>query len=99
MPLPLSLVGYFLEPIYLRVLNKNNVITVSESTKLDLMKYGYLEKKIVVISEGIELNPIASLDDLKIGDLQKAEVLKLNEQKYLHKTIHILRKSLEEQHG
>jgi len=38
-------------------------------------------------------------DTQRIGDLQKAEVLKLNEQKYLHKTIHILRKSLEEQHG
>ena len=38
-------------------------------------------------------------DTQLIGDLQKAEVLKLNEQKYLHKTIHILRKSLEEQHG
>ena len=38
-------------------------------------------------------------DTQRIGELQKAEVLKLNEQKYLHKTIHILRKSLEEQHG
>jgi glycosyltransferase involved in cell wall biosynthesis len=56
---PLSLIGYLLEPIYLWSLSDKKVITVSESTKKDLLKYGFKAKNIKVISEGIELEPVS----------------------------------------
>ncbi len=38
MPFPLSLLGYLIEPLYLRLLNDRKVITVSASSKRDLMR-------------------------------------------------------------
>jgi hypothetical protein len=38
---PLSLIGYLLEPLYLRLLSDRKVITVSESTKRDLTRFGF----------------------------------------------------------
>jgi len=58
---PLSLIGYLIEPLYLRLLCDKNVITFSESTKKDLIRYGFCEKKIGIISEGIEIEPIESI--------------------------------------
>jgi glycosyltransferase involved in cell wall biosynthesis len=66
MPRPLSYIGYWLEPLYLRLLNKQSVITISQSTKDDLIKTaGFKAKKIKIIREGIELNPIANLASVK----------------------------------
>jgi glycosyltransferase involved in cell wall biosynthesis len=56
---PLSFVGYLVEPIYLRMLRDRQVITVSESTKRDLTRYGFNADKIGIISEGIETAPLA----------------------------------------
>ena len=61
MVLPLSLLGYLLEPLYLWLLNDREVVTVSESTKKDLLRYGFSPDKVHIISEGIELEPVASL--------------------------------------
>jgi glycosyltransferase involved in cell wall biosynthesis len=61
MPQPISLVGYFLEPMYLWMLRKSKVITISNSTKQDLMKYGFKGDNISIISEGITLRPLATL--------------------------------------
>ncbi len=58
---PLSLIGYLLEPLYLRMLSDQKVITVSASTKKDLMRYGFKSQNINIISEGIEIEPITSL--------------------------------------
>jgi len=55
---PLSLIGYLLEPVYLWLLRKNKVITVSNSTKDDLGKYGFNPDKVAIISEGIEMKPL-----------------------------------------
>lgn len=65
MPFPFSVVGYALEPIYLWLLRKNTVITVSESTKQDLARIGFLEKNIHIISEGIQLAPAPDLAALE----------------------------------
>ena len=62
---PLNLIGYLLEPIYLRILNNRKVITVSESTKKDLMKLGFNENKIKIISEGIEIELVDNLKKIK----------------------------------
>jgi len=51
---PLNLIGYLLEPIYLWLLKDRSVITISESTKNDLLNYGFKKKNIHIISKGIE---------------------------------------------
>lgn len=61
MVFPLSLVGYLLEPIYLRLLSKRyrQTVTVSNSTKKDLEKYGF--NNISTIHVGMELKPLPSI--------------------------------------
>mgnify|MGYP001581264375 CR=1 FL=1 len=72
MPFPFSLIGYILEPLYLYLLSSFNfglssptVVTVSESTKRDLLRFGFKEEKIHIISEGIELTPVSKLESIK----------------------------------
>ena len=66
---PISLFGYLVEPLYLRLLRDRKVITVSKSSKDDLLKLGFKEKNISIISEGIEIEPV---DDLRV--INKYEV-------------------------
>lgn len=65
MPWPISWIGYILEPVYLRMLSSNRVITISESTKNNLIQYGFQSDKSIIISEGIELTPIADISKSK----------------------------------
>ena len=65
---PLSLVGYLLEPLYLWLLSNREVITVSESSKRNLMRFGFKSKKIHVIGEGIELEPAKNIDGIEKYD-------------------------------
>ncbi len=58
---PLSWVGYLLEPLYLRLIAGPPTVTVSESSKADLVRHGFNKERISIISEGIELIPIHSL--------------------------------------
>lgn len=65
MPLPISLVGFFIEPLYLRLLSDRKVVTVSESTKKDLMRFGFSAENIHIISEGINIEPISNPDHVR----------------------------------
>lgn len=65
MAFPLSLIGYLAEPIYLRLLRRSPAITVSESTKQDLVRYGFKESAIQIISEGIECAPVERLEQIQ----------------------------------
>ncbi len=65
MPFPFSVIGYLLEPIYLRLLNDRQVITESDSTKKDLLRYGFQAEKISIITVGIK---IKQLDNLSLSD-------------------------------
>ncbi len=58
---PLSLIGYVFEPVYLWLLRDRKVITVSESSKVDLIRAGFKASKIHIISEGLEVEPITKL--------------------------------------
>jgi glycosyltransferase involved in cell wall biosynthesis len=58
----LGLIGYLLEPVYLRLLNSKQVVTVSQSTKDDLLRQGFKADNIHIISEGLEFAPAKSLD-------------------------------------
>ena len=65
MPLPLSLIGYILEPLYLWLLNDTKVVTISQSSKRDLMRLGFKAEKIHIISEGIEMEAAKDLVAIK----------------------------------
>ena len=62
------MVGYYiLEPIATFVLGRSNtdVITISESTKQDLLKFGFDARRIHIISEGSVLEPIADIKEIE----------------------------------
>lgn len=62
---PVSLFGYLLEPLYLRLLRKNKALTISNSTKQDLLRYGFRPENIYIISEGIDMKPVDNLNSIK----------------------------------
>lgn len=64
---PLSLVGYLLEPLYLRLLSLRYkvVATESESTKYDLSKYGFKLNNIYTFRVGMDNKPLSSLGTKK----------------------------------
>ena len=58
MPLPVSLFGYLLEPFYLKVYKKYPTITVSESTKQNLLSLNF--SNISLASNAIDFEPSAT---------------------------------------
>jgi len=58
-PPPLNLVGYVAEPIYLKIYRRRPVLTVSASTRTDLLSLGFTNR-ITIVQEGID--PIAKRD-------------------------------------
>lgn len=65
---PLSQIGYhILEPLATRLLGSSHAstITISESTKKDLMRYGFSPKQIHVIAQGISQTPITELTQVQ----------------------------------
>jgi len=90
---PLSLIGYLLEPFYLWLLRDRRVITVSESTKQDLIRYGFRENNISIISEGVHIPPLESLQpfDFKLTTLKSAPtILSLGAIRSMKRTHHII---------
>lgn len=68
---PLSWAGYYLiEPICTWLLSKSKtpLITVSESSKQDLARFGWDAKRTHIISEGITLDPITTLEGIQKFD-------------------------------
>lgn len=66
MPWPLGRLGYTIEPWYLRKLNKNRVITISESTKQDLVAIaGFKEENISTITQGNSVSPLKDLSGIE----------------------------------
>lgn len=86
---PLSLIGYLLEPIYLRTLSDRQVITVSKSTRDDLKKYGFKENAIHIISEGIQLTPITDISTIQKYD--QPTLLSLGAVRPMKRTLHIVK--------
>lgn len=59
-PFPFSVLGYLLELIYLRLLNGNKVLTESESTMRELVKFGFKPENISIFPIGIpSLKPVS----------------------------------------
>ncbi|HZM64292.1 MAG TPA: glycosyltransferase family 4 protein [Candidatus Saccharimonadales bacterium] len=68
---PVNWLGYYIiEPLctWLLSLAKTPLITVSESTKYDMAKFGWKPERTHIISEGITLEPVASLERIKKFD-------------------------------
>lgn len=62
---PLNAIGYLAEWVYLWLLNNQNVITVSNSTKNDLINNGFKPRRISIISEGITIKPVKDVKTIK----------------------------------
>ncbi|MEO5498907.1 MAG: glycosyltransferase family 4 protein [Candidatus Saccharimonadales bacterium] len=64
MPLPLSVIGYLIEPMYLRWISKYYplVLTESESTKKDMQRHGFKKSNINIFRVGTHLLPIQQLE-------------------------------------
>jgi glycosyltransferase involved in cell wall biosynthesis len=86
MPFPLSLIGYLTEPIYLRMLRHQQVITVSKSTEQDLMRNGFKRSNIHIISEGIDVPPVTSLN--KVSKFETKTVLAMGSVRSMKRTLH-----------
>lgn len=65
MPTPFSWFGYFLEPLYMRILRKCSVITICNSTKVELVDLGYKPESISIMRMGSNCKPIESLDNIE----------------------------------
>lgn len=85
LPQPFSTIGYLIEPLYLRLLSGLPAITVSESTRQDLLRHGYKAANISVISEGIELQPVAEL--LNIQKFDEPTMLSLGAMRAMKQTL------------
>ena len=82
----MGLCGWLLEPLYLFFLSSQETITVSESSRADLKRFGF--KKIKIISEGIELKPLTSLSAVK--KFSRPTVLGLGAIRPMKRTDHIV---------
>jgi glycosyltransferase involved in cell wall biosynthesis len=89
MPFLIGAIGYVIEPIYLWSLSDRRVVTVSESTKKDMMRFGFKADNVHVISEGTEIEPVSDL-----GSVQKYEnptILALGSIRAMKRTAHIVK--------
>jgi len=76
---PINIMGYyFFENRWLKYYNKIPTVTVSESTKMDLINLGF--KKVFTVPEGISFNPLKEVPDkekeptvIYLGRLKRAK--------------------------
>lgn len=87
LPLPIGLVGYLLEPLYLRLINSGLAVTVSASTKQALIGAGFKAEQIHVISEGISIKPFATLPPLRSKAAQPT-ILSFGAMRAMKRTLH-----------
>lgn len=85
---PLNLIGYLLEPLYLFLLRRNPAIVVSDSTSLDLQRYGFAARNISVIPLYTTLPAIKDL--AKIKKYPRPTLLSLGAVRAMKRTIHQL---------
>ncbi|HYH75854.1 MAG TPA: glycosyltransferase family 4 protein [Candidatus Saccharimonadales bacterium] len=87
-PRPLSYLGYYvLEPLALKLMSRSKVplVTVSESTKKDISRYGWDPNRTHIISEGIQIKPLADLSSVQ--KFEKPTVLSLGAMRSMKRTL------------
>lgn len=62
---PINILGYITEPIFLWLSRNDYTITVSDSTKKDLLKIGFNDEKTAILPEGITFDPWKSEEFLE----------------------------------
>lgn len=85
---PFSHIGYHvLEPLATFALSRPNIttITISESTKKDLQKFGFKPENIHIISEGTHMKPAADIASIKKFD--RPTVLSLGAMREMKRTL------------
>ena len=60
---PFNIIGYFFEPLVFLLMSRTPTITISQSTKDELVRLFFPEANISIIPEGIDCAPIASLSE------------------------------------
>lgn len=65
--LPFSLIGFLVEPLYVRVYRRTHVITISESSLRDLAHNGIPERLISICPVGIDVQPLEALEPKAAG--------------------------------
>jgi glycosyltransferase involved in cell wall biosynthesis len=83
---PLNVIGYLLEPLYLYFMRKNSVITVSESTKKDLLRFGFDRRKVYIIPEAIEMFTVE--EPTRVEKYSNPTLLSLGALRPMKRTIH-----------
>ncbi len=86
---PLNLLGFLLEPVYLWFLSDRKVITESQSTKNDLVKYGFKKDNISLISVGVAIIPTKSLK--MIEKYKVPTILSLSTIRNMKRTLDIIK--------
>ncbi len=86
---PLNLIGYLLEPLYLKLLNNKPLLTESESAKTDFQKYGFKKENIFVFPIGLEIEPLKDLENIQ--KFEKPTVLSLGAIRPMKRTDHIIK--------
>lgn len=91
MPAGMSHFGYFfMEPLATRALAHSGVktITVSDSTRRDLMSFGFKPDQTHIISEGITIEPIKTIEALKkVAKFDKPTLLSLGALRTMKRTL------------
>lgn len=85
---PLSYLGYHvLEPLATHLLGRAKVplITVSESTKQDMMRFGFSPHNTHIISEGIEIEPLPEIHSAK--KFKRPTMLSLGSMRAMKRTL------------
>jgi glycosyltransferase involved in cell wall biosynthesis len=85
---PASLIGYFLEPVFLWFLNDRQVITISDSTRNNLGHYGFRSDRISIIRMGTDIKPIPDLSKGK--KFQRPTMIAFGNIRPMKRTAHIL---------
>ena len=86
---PLNIIGYILEPLYLWLLSDRKVITISESTKKDLLRFGFKEKNIYIVNKIINIETIINPEAIKKYD--NPTILSLGSMRKMKRTIDIIK--------
>ena len=65
MVFPLSLIGFLVEPLYLRLMSKRYslILTESMSTKKELLKFGFIDSRVKVFPVGTDIKPLGNIKE------------------------------------
>lgn len=83
-------IGYIAEAMYLLLLGNRNVITISESSKKDLQRFGFRRDKIKIIGMGLEIEPLKELENCEIIKYSVPTMLSLGSLRPMKRTDQII---------